>query len=346
MDDLQLLRAMRSDVGSAPQATLARGRNTLMAKIGAPDARATTSGVRPRRIVRRAVLASAAAALLVGAMVAADVIIPGAHKGATAEAAEVLSRAATATIKTSDPVVKPGQYLKIDTNAVYGTTQAFADGSQLSWLERTGGQVYVPADRTGVWVWTREDRVPGTFFSDAAKKAAAKMQESVSGSKGAGAETLRAPGGAFYGGEQTVINGMRLDEAAKLPRDPKALLDLIYSRTKGAGVSPEAEALVTIADTLRTGIIPADLRASLYKAAALVPGVTMVDRQATLDGKTGVAIGIVGPDGRSRRDIIIDPATGLMIGERDVLLKATPDFPAGTATSWTSVRTTVVNAAP
>jgi hypothetical protein len=90
-----------------------------------------------------------------------------------------------------------------------------------------------------------------------------------------------------------VINGMRLDEAAKLPRDPKALLDLIYSRTKGAGISPEVEALVTIADTLRTGIIPADLRASLYKAAALVPGITMVDRQATLgtlnsyDGKMG-----------------------------------------------------------
>ncbi|MDQ1595329.1 MAG: hypothetical protein QOH40_1885, partial [Arthrobacter pascens] len=52
MDDLQLLRAMRSDVGSAPQATLARGRNALLANIGTPDARTTASPVRPRKVVR------------------------------------------------------------------------------------------------------------------------------------------------------------------------------------------------------------------------------------------------------------------------------------------------------
>lgn len=33
----------------------------------------------------------------------------------------------------------------------------------------------------------------------------------------------------------------------------------------------EARALIIIADTLRTGVIPADLRAALYQAAALIP---------------------------------------------------------------------------
>ena len=33
----------------------------------------------------------------------------------------------------------------------------------------------------------------------------------------------------------------------------------------------EARALIIIADTLRTGVIPADLRAALYQAAALTP---------------------------------------------------------------------------
>lgn len=144
-----------------------------------------------------------------------------------------------------------------------------------------------------------------------------------------------------------MVNGMLLDEAvASLPREPEALLDVIYERTKGSGVTPEAEALVTIADTLRTGVVPAELRAVLYKAAALIPGVTVVDRQATLDGRTGVAIGITAPDGAVRQDIIIDPTTGLLIGERHVALKATAEFPAGTATSWTSVRTSVVDSAP
>ena len=42
MDDLQLLREMRSDIGSAQQATLARGREKVMAKISP----ASTSGAR------------------------------------------------------------------------------------------------------------------------------------------------------------------------------------------------------------------------------------------------------------------------------------------------------------
>src|SRR6185312_13222172 len=117
---LQLLREMRNDVGSAPQATLARGRNKLMKDIGAESGLSVRAGApRSRRISRRVALASAAAALLVGAFVAADIIVPGRHGGATAEAAEVLNAAAASTITTADPMVGPGQYLKIDTTAVY-----------------------------------------------------------------------------------------------------------------------------------------------------------------------------------------------------------------------------------
>ena len=307
----------------------------------------TTSGPhrQPRRVRRRVLIASATAALLVGGIVAADVVLP-ASPGATAEAAEVLSNAAAATIKTSDPVVKPGQYLKIDTKDVSSQGTVTADGTQLSWLVRTGGQVYVPADRNREWVWNREDRIPDTFFSEAAKAEATKPR-SLTNTNVSLAGIQRAPRGAFYGNEQTIINEMPLNEAVKnLPRDPKALLDVIYERTKGHGSSPEEEALITIADTLRTGVIPADLRAALYKAAALIPGVTVVERQATLDGRRGVAIGMEAPDGSGRVDIIIDPTTGLLIGERNVSLKATADIPAGTATSWTSVQTSVVDSAP
>lgn len=352
MDDLQLLREMRNDIGSAPLATLARGRNKLTMRIGSPTrpapAESTDSPakVSPIRIRRRVLMASAAAALLVGGIVAADVVVPG-RPGATAEAAAALNDAAAATIQTSDPVVGPGQYLKIETTAVYGHSSVAADGTQASWLEKTGGQVYVPADRNGLWVWNREDRVPATFFNEVSKAAATKMQESLA--KDAGPSLVgiqRAPHGAFYGSEQTVMNGLPVGKISSLPEDPQALLKVIRERTEGAGPSPEMEALITIADTLRTGVVPASLRAALYKAAALIPGVTVVDKQATLNGKTGIAIGIPSPDGSTRQEIIIDPATGLMIGERNVALKATADFPAGTATAWTAVQTSVVNSAP
>ncbi len=358
MDELQLLRQMRSEVGSAPQATLARGRNKLLKNIGVESGPSVKSQApRSRSIPRRVALGSAAAALLVGAFVAADVIVPGSHGGATAEAAEVLNNAAVATIQTSDPVVGPGQYLKVETTSLtWGGMQA-ADGSDLSWQETTGGQVYVPADRGGEWVWNREDRVPIESSSEAAKAAAAEQAKARAAKArtpealAAGVRTqsvgiLRAPGGAFYGNKPEVLKGTPLNEASSLPRDPRDLLDLIYERTEGAGKSPEHEAFVTIADGLRTGVVPADLRAALFKAAALIPGVTVGDKQATVDGRTGVAVGIPSPDGVARTDIIIDPTSGLVLGEQDVCLKDYPGFPAGTVSSWTSVHTSVVSSAP
>lgn len=300
-----------------------------------------------RSFRRRAVLTAAAAVLLVGGFVAADVVLPG-NSGASAEAAEVLNNAAAAAIKTSDPVVGPGQYLKVETDAVSSAGWAEQGGRSAAWLDRYAMQVYVPADRTQEWVWNRGPRLPEQYFNAEAEAVAKDLVEKMekANSPRLKGEVVRANGGAFYGMEQNVLNGMRLDEIPAIPRDPKELLSLIYHRTVGAGPSAEIEAVTTIADTLRTGIVPADLRAALYRSAALIPGVTLVDHQATLAGRTGIAIGIEGPFGGGRQDIIIDPSTGLMIGERKIALKATDDFPAGTATGWTAVRTSVVDSAP
>jgi len=352
MDDLQLLREMRSDVGSAPPATLARGREKLMARISQPPAAIQEARpkatVTPIRFRRRILFVSAAAALLVGGIVVTDVVRPGAP-GATAEAAEVLNDAAAASLHASDAVVGPGQYLKIETKELTGSGAQTTDGRQVNWQETTGGQVYIPANRDGEWVWNREPRVPLESSSDEAKalaaETAARQKDMPSGHPPI-VGIVRAPGGAFYGNAPAAIIGTPLKDAGNLPKDPRALLDLIYERTKGAGKTPDSEAFVTIADGLRTGAVPADLRATLYKAAALIPGVTLSDRQATIDGRTGTAIGIPSPDGAARTDIIIDPATGLVIGEQNVLLKDYPGSPAGTVTGWTSVRTSVVDSAP
>jgi hypothetical protein len=291
-------------------------------------------------------LASAAALLLVGGIVAADVIIPG-KSGATAEAAQDLETAAAATITAADPPVGPGQYLKVDTKAVYAAFGGVSGPPSL-WLDQANSQMYVPADRSGEWTWNREARTPLVFFSELAKEKAAEVH--AEGSTMGKPEVLRANKGAFYGTPQTIFNGVPLDEALKsLPRDPGQLLDVIYEQTHGLGTNAETEALITVADILRKGIVPADLRAALYKAAALIPGVTVNDRQARLDGRTGVAIGISSWGGNLRQDIIVDPQTGLLIGERTVLLRTDdgfPGVPAGTAISWTAIETSVVNSAP
>ncbi|MET4061989.1 hypothetical protein ABIB35_003568 [Arthrobacter sp. UYP6] len=352
MDELTLLRGMRNDIGSAPATTLARNRRKVMATVGAaPTAPTEIPGqpagttVRPFMIRRRLVLASAAAVFLVGVMVAADVVLPS-HPGATAEAVEVLDDAAAATLKTSNPLVSPGQYLKIETLELTGSSFVGDDGRQLSWQETTAAQIYVPADLEGEWVWNREDRFPIDSASPEAKAAAAMLRDSRR-TEGPGliVGIHRAPGGAFYGQAQTIL-GSPLTDTSELPRDPQKLLDHIYDFTKGQGKTPDLRAFGAIAESLRTGVVPADLRASLFQAAALIPGVVVADRQATIGGREGIAVGITTPDGSNRNDLLFDPSTGLMIGERWVLLVDVPDTSAGTVTEWSSVRTSVVDSAP
>ncbi len=124
------------------------------------------------------------------------------------------------------------------------------------------------------------------------------------------------------------------------------LLDDIYKKTVGMGQSVDGEALVFIADLLRTGVVPGELRAALYKAAALIPGVTVTDQQATLDGRKGVAIGRIEDFSHVRHDIIIDPNSGQPIGERQVLTEPSGSMPAGTAITWTAVEASVSDTAP
>ena len=84
----------------------------------------------------------------------------------------------------------------------------------------------------------------------------------------------------------------------------------------------------------------------MYKAAALIPGVVVADRQATLDGRKGVALGIYWADGKFRQDIIVDPATGQLVGERIIYFVAEGGIPANTTAAWTAIKTSVVNSAP
>jgi hypothetical protein len=100
-----------------------------------------------------------------------------------------------------------------------------------------------------------------------------------------------------------------------LPTDPRALLDLIYAQTKGEGPSPDAEAFTTIGDLMRETIVPPRTAAALYRAAALIPGVTVVGHATDAAGRAGVAVAwTVGQD---RDEWIFNPGTGQFLGELD-----------------------------
>jgi len=102
---------------------------------------------------------------------------------------------------------------------------------------------------------------------------------------------------------------------------------------------------------LSSGLVPADLRAALYTVAATrIPGITVTDRTANLDGRAGVAVGRVqsGPAQSGsdvRQDIIFDSVGGQYIGERQVTIGANVQFdvPPGTAIESTAVAVEVAD---
>ncbi|MFE7130926.1 CU044_5270 family protein [Streptomyces sp. NPDC057638] len=113
---------------------------------------------------------------------------------------------------------------------------------------------------------------------------------------------------------------------AALPTTPRALLDLIYAdaeKNHGAGsdstTGPDQQAFITIGDLLRTSVAPPGTTAALYRAAALIPGVTTVPDAVDAVGRPGVAVART-HDGE-RTEWIFDRRTVRMLGERTVLTR-------------------------
>ena len=107
-----------------------------------------------------------------------------------------------------------------------------------------------------------------------------------------------------------------------LPTNPRRLLNLIYAIEKGHGPNPPEEAFTTIGDLLNQSIAPPRIGAALYRAAALIPGVTVVPDAVNAVGRHGVAVANMAEGAGGVRDVreewIFDRATLQMIGLRTV----------------------------
>ena len=362
MEELSLLRRARTDVPDRTPDEIARGRATLFAAIEdeSPFAifeptETTATAPRPKPLSRRRRRAAAwtgfsvlGVAAATAALVAVNVVgVPGVGVGgAEPAAAAVLEYAATATLQFSDPTVAPGQYLLVQTDGVFlAQGSVSADAETTGYLENYHDELYVPADRDDDWVWVQCVRTPAQTFGPESEAFAKLVTDDYAKYD---ADIIRrfpggiAPSGAFAG----YNNGTEstLDYAA-LPQDPEQLLQKTYEMNEAA--LPDDQALAWIVATLMRGTVPAEFRALLYETAALIPGVTITENEATLNGVTGIAVGRVEAERKMRQDLIIDPATGQFIGERQVLLDGIGDYvPPGTLMASTAVTTTVVEDAP
>src|SRR5258708_28167939 len=100
-----------------------------------------------------------------------------------------------------------------------------------------------------------------------------------------------------------------------LPTDPHTLLSLIEREMNGQQPMPQ-EAFTTIGDLLRETIAPPRVSAALYRAAALIPGVTVVANATDAIGRHGIAVAIT--DNGVRSQWIFSKQTLLYLGERHI----------------------------
>ncbi|MEU9456418.1 CU044_5270 family protein [Streptomyces sp. NPDC048277] len=84
-----------------------------------------------------------------------------------------------------------------------------------------------------------------------------------------------------------------------LPTDPDALLAKIYAGTKGEGQTRESAALEKIGDLLPDAKLLPELDAALYRAAAKIPGVSVVSHAKDYTGRSGIGLSFKERDGRT-----------------------------------------------
>jgi len=335
MDELTLLRSTRDDSLTPSPEALQSSRALLLDR-----ARDLRTG-KPRRLPRRRPMIARVGWAVAGvAAVTAGVVVVGNLGQSTppASAAQIVLRhAAAETIKYSDPVASPGQYLHLRRASRWNA----CSGGELD-VERDGQMVhtqvpyvcepfddirdvYVPADPNGEWVehWVRSETsdLPGAI------------------------RTVRAPGGK----SDEIDIRREYDTPSGIPMDGAAAYKWIDDQYGGGSSNRDEDNFVRIVDILRSGFVPAPARAALLKALAKVPGVTATEDVANLDGIKGVAIGrSEAVRQEERQEIIIDPNTGLVLGERTLAGTGAYERPWGPdgLTGLTAFELTVVDSVP
>ncbi|MFI7675229.1 CU044_5270 family protein [Actinophytocola sp. NPDC049390] len=327
-DELERALAVLRPAEDGDERVFARTKADLLAAAGTPEPTPRTAPAPHRR--RR--WGWAAAVGTVAAVVTGILVVQTAQpNGHLPSAAAEQLNAAAEKLDTVDEPLAPGEYRYVATHA-WWLSAVVAEDEQYAFLTEQLVEVWVPADDSQEWL--DRSRETGAYKWVSGDEEAAKE-----------AGLLPRPGKPVSGSRPLCDGGEcgwqnpSHEFLASLPRDATALYDRLRADTRGKGNDPDLEMVVYVADVLRSGMVPADLRAALYRALALVPTLEITEEVANLDGAKGTAYGVSAHG--QRHDVIIDPRTGEFIGEREVTEDGNSLVPPNTVTSYTSVTTGV-----
>jgi hypothetical protein len=266
---------------------------------------------KPAIVVAVAAAAACAIALaLLPRILPPRTLLPRAVPGASPAAVRLLARIATAAAAQPSPAVRDSQFWYIESWVSYQVCEGLP-GSFKCTMEK-------PHERQ-VWLSVSNLCVTGLL-------------------REYGQDTPLASSGSFpHCPARGSVNVPTYRFLQSVPTDPHALLSLIERDMQGQLPRPE-EAFTAIGDLLHESIAPPQVSAALYRAAALIPGVTVVANATDAIGRDGVAVAFTYQGTRSEwifskrtlqylgeRDINV--ATGSTTGEAAVLQRAFVDHP-------------------
>ncbi|MFI6099394.1 hypothetical protein ACIA8G_27885 [Lentzea sp. NPDC051213] len=361
----EMVRWAMSDVAPMSDDAFGRGRAALMARIAADEARAGESGepgaedtgvgagtgagtgagagagagetgtvvlLASRRRRRIPLVAAAAAMVLIAGAALLVPSLTSRDKGpsvGSAAAASVLNKAANAT---GDAKLLPGQYLYV---LMYARWSAADNEYKWMYLQDQTLQTWIPADRTGTWLYRRNKTGDKQWLIGSQQDIPAGLPPIETEGE------WRSEGGRALEDKIPVsFRDPTPEYIADLPRDPRELYERLR-REAGSNGDERRDLLRMVTDGLDTGMYPAEVRSATYKALTYLPGLEIVDRTAVLDSREGTALGIT--TGDTTVQIVVNPETGDYLGSRMVQARDANGLKAGTVFSLTSVTTKVVS---
>ena len=248
----------------------------------------------PRRSKRVIVIAAAGAAAL-AVLAITLTLLPGSTPGTSPRTVRLLAKIATAAARQPSPRVRDSQFWYIKSWVAYQTCMVQAQPGSAT---GSGGTkmtcVLEKPHKRQIWLSVSNLCVTGLLRED--------------GRNTPLAENISCP-------DRGGMNAPTYRFLRSLPTDPHALLSLIEREMAGQQPRPE-EAFTTIGDLLREAIAPPRVSAALYRAAALIPGVTVLADATDAIGRHGVAVAMTSQGVRS--EWIFNRKTLQYLGERDI----------------------------
>lgn len=334
MNEIELLRELRANLPGPRVESRAMARGALLARIEHSQRRPAPAAA--PAWWRSRIRLAAALAVLAALLVALPTLILGGDGQVQPAVGQVLrAAAAVAAIQPAEPPPGPGQYFYTRSREAYLGSVGFNPRCRAHpcdrehpWEATRTWSVLRPADRQ-TWIAANGAGRARVVYAKPEFLTRRQRREW----KAAGSPHLRS--GAV---DDFALTGQPFLDTSNLPTEPRALRKLIEARKIPLVDGPpgEAETFTLIGDMLRNTYLPPAFRAALYRVVAELPEVELLGQVKDPVGRTG--IGVAFTKGSDTHQLIFDPRTSALLGERQVAARRIPELqvPAGTETGSTA----------